>query len=125
MQLTIKQRVILLNMSAAFTGNVVALGKIQKFRDELSISSEEEKVVNFRMVEDVGYKWTEPDEKHPLLKEIDVPERAMTLVAKSLTEMDKSESLTLDMVDIYELFIPDDSENGNHPGQEIAEKVEA
>ena len=122
MELTIKNRVILLNMSAAFTGNVVALGKIQRFREDLSLSTEESKAVNFRNT-DTGYQWDEPD--GPKVKEVEVPERAMELISAALIKMNDAEVLTLDHIDLYELFVGDDSENGNHPGTEIPQEVQA
>ncbi len=122
MELTIKHRVILLNMSAAFTGNMVALGKIQRFREALSLTTEEAHKVNFRNTE-AGYQWDEPD--GPIVKEVEVPERAMELIAAVLTKMNDSQVLTLDHINLYELFVGNDSDNGNHSGTEIPEKVEA
>ena len=116
MKLSTKQRVLLLNMSGAFTGNMVALREVRQFRESLSITEEENKTVNLRNTPE-GFQWDEPN--GPLVVEIDVPDRAKELVAAMLEKMNEADGLTMDHMDLFDLFVPDDSSNGDHPGAEI------
>ncbi len=103
----------MLNMSGAFTGNIVALREVRQFREALSITEEENKTVNLRNTPE-GFQWDEPG--GPLIVEIDVPARAKELVAELLVKMDEADGLTMEHIDLFDLFVPDDSANGDHPG---------
>lgn len=122
MNLTIKQRVILLTMSAGFIGNMVSLRDVRTFREDVALTDEEQKTVNLRHTDSGDLQWDEPV---PIIRDIDVPDRAKELVAASLVKMDEAGGLSLDHLELYDLFVVDESQNGHKPGAEIVEQVEA
>jgi restriction endonuclease Mrr len=100
MLMSIGERLHLLVNIPPAEGRLYAIKKMREFREELSISPEEMKEVEFR--EDGGMvKWNPSLDKG---KEINIDEYTNKLIIKALTDMDKAESPRLkeEFISLYE-----------------------
>ena len=99
MQLTILERVLLLNVLPV-EGNIITLRIIQDLRRNLAPTEEEIKKVNLRQ-EGTQIRWD--DEKYTA--DVPVGEKATDTVVAALVKMNSDNKLTEQFIPLYERFV--------------------
>lgn len=100
MQLTVKERIMVLNILPA-EGNFVTLKIIGDLKSALSFTEEELK--SFEIKEDGGrVTWNQTAKQEA---EISVGPKATSVIAEALEKMDRENKLTVDHLSIYEKFV--------------------
>ncbi len=105
MDLTIMDRVLLLNILPA-EGSITTLRIVRQLREDLSFSEKDHE--DFKLVvEDGQIKW---DPALATTKSIEFGKKAEKLVVEALQKLSRDNKLTLQYVDLYSKFIPEDGE---------------
>lgn len=104
MKLAIKERLGLLGLLPK-EGNVLTLKIIRDLQQELGFSEEEIKKHKIIQLDSNRVSW-EP-EKAGKEKDIEIGEKANDVVVLALSKLNKDEKLSLDMLPLYERFIPE------------------
>ena len=106
MELDIKQRMALLNVVPSEGVRMKDLRIARGLQRRLSFTEEEQ--ARFKFVEADGrMKWDE-DEDTPV--EIQIGARGIVIIKDSVLKLDKEEKLTVDHVDIWDLFECDEED---------------
>jgi hypothetical protein len=100
MEFSILERVQLLGITAGLEGNLTTLRIIRDFRSTLSFSEAELAALNFQH-EGEQIKW------NPVVgpKAVEVGPALKAAVAGAFKKLEQRESLTLDLLPLYERFI--------------------
>lgn len=100
MQLSVKSRLLLLNLLPA-QGNITTIRVVHDLRRALSFSEQEHKELSLRQTTE-GVSWDHIKEQP---KEIEIGPRALVLIEDTLKDLDKQKKLTEDHIELYELFV--------------------
>lgn len=100
MELTIKERIVLLNILPK-EGNVITLKLVRKFREALSFSETEIKEGKIK-IGDGQINW---DDSVLKSKDVKVEDTIKSLIVKSLRDLDQKEKLTEEHISLYEKFV--------------------
>jgi hypothetical protein len=121
MELTVKERLQLASVLPP-TGNITTLRIVRQLKEKLSFSEEEHKEFQIR---DAGepLDWMKPDAEgnKPVCPQgsiawneekerpVDIPigEKAMDVIVEALKAANERGQLTLDMIDLYDKFVPE------------------
>jgi hypothetical protein len=99
MKLSIRQRLLLLPVLPE-KGSLLTIRIVRELREALSF--DEGEIVEFNLMQNNGrVTWDESKDKG---KEIDIGPRAQTIILDRLKELDSSQALTTDHLEICELF---------------------
>jgi hemerythrin superfamily protein len=101
MEFTIFERLLLLRALPA-EGNIITLRIVRDLRNNLSLTEEEIKDQEVKQDETTQLiKWKNPDYK----KEIVIGEKAMDIIAESLTKLNRENKLTMEYLPLYEKIV--------------------
>ena len=100
MELTVLERLVLSNVLPK-EGNFTTLKLVRQLREALSFDELEHKKLGFIQKGD-QVKW---NEKVSIVKDFDIGETMMKLIAETLTKMDKEEKLRDEHFSLYEKFV--------------------
>jgi len=106
MKLSVFERLNLLSIFPA-EGSFTNLKIVRKAREDLSFDDKENKLLNFKQLDDGRITWNIDvvDDK-----EVNLGEVAKELIKKELKKLDKEEKLTENHFSLYEKFIRPDSD---------------
>jgi hypothetical protein len=106
MELTVKERIVLLNMVPK-EGDFKTLKQIRKFREDLGFNEDENKLLDFKPGAEGTITWTEPEADKGIVykKDIHIVDSVMELIADALVQADKGKTLNNDTFDLYERFV--------------------
>ncbi len=103
MELTVKERIILLNILPA-EGDILSLRIVRKLRETLSFSEEEHEALQIKEVANQVH-WNTAAEKP---KEVEIGPRAHALVADTLKALNAQKKLRMEHVELYEKVVPEE-----------------
>lgn len=99
-KLGIKERILLNGLLAEIRGNYLLLGDVRDIREKLSFTPEEIKKHEIIEVANGKLSWQSNVEK-----EFEFSDTLKTKIESILKEMDKQETLSLDLISVYEKFV--------------------
>jgi len=108
-ELSVKERLVLVNILDAYQGNPISVGILSKLKDKLLITEEEADKFGVEANDEGMISWTP---NIPNEVEIYVSPRAVKTIAERLDKMGKEEQLTLDHASLCTKFLGDDEEDG-------------
>jgi len=111
MLLSVRQRIVLLQLIPPQSGNLTTLRIVRKLREDLSFTEEEHKKFDMRP-EDDGVAW---DAELAEPKEVEIGEVAHGIIVDNLKMMNQREVLPEDCLDIIHLFpeVEEEAKDGN------------
>ena len=100
MILTVKERLLLLGLLQKKAGNIVTIRLLHDLQQDLGFSDEESAALELTSTE-TGVRWQTANEKP---KEIKMGSATLAIIVESLKELDASNALTIELLDLYEKF---------------------
>ena len=100
MELTVKDRLILLGILGPQAGNIATLRIVQKLRDDLSFNEQEHKDLEIEMQGGM-IRW---NDQVQLVKDVDIGPVAHKVIVDALKEMSAREQLHLEHLTILDKF---------------------
>ncbi len=107
MELTIGDRIMLGAMLTPIAADVITLRIVRELQEELSFSDEENEALQFEN-QDGRISW---DLTVPQTKEFDFKPAATRIIADQLKKANASKTLTLQQLDLYDKFCPEEAED--------------
>lgn len=104
MNLGVLDRLLLLNILPK-EGNLVTLRVTRDLSRDLGFTEEELKDLNFVTNPNGGISW-DTGAAAKIVKEIEIGDTMLSIVVKELKKLDKEEKLSMEILDLYEKFIP-------------------
>lgn len=108
MNLTVSERIVLLNILSAYTGNFATLKTIKKVKDALLLSEDEAAIWRPQFHEDGRFEWRTQDENGNPIKqdsEIEIGEMALMVIQEELKKLDHENKLKECHYALYERFV--------------------
>lgn len=100
MELSIKQRMLLLNLLAEYTGNIAQLRILAELRDRLSFSEEEHERFEIKQ-EGNQLSWS-PEKAAPT--EVEIGPVAKEIIVRRLRDLSNMGQMTLEFLELVDLF---------------------
>jgi hypothetical protein len=112
MELTVAERLMLGMLLGPIAADVITLRIVRNLQEELSFSDEESEELEFDDKDADGkqtgqVKW---NQDAPQTKEFDFKPAALRIIVEQLKKANASKTLTLQQLDLYDKFIPDEEE---------------
>ena len=104
MKFSIKDRLHLLQVMPK-EGNLTTVKVLRQVQEELEFSEDELDTYEIETDSRGGVSWNEEGKKFE--KEVEISDRVKKLIRKSLKELDKKGKLYINLIDLYEMFIPE------------------
>ena len=103
MRLTIKERLILLNVLPR-EGDITSLRIVRQLRESLSFSEGDHERLGIKLGEEGKITWREDV---PQESEVEVGRKAADLIEVALRDLDKQKKLTEDYLTVWDKFCPE------------------
>ena len=100
MILTVKERLLLQGLLQKRAGNIVTIRLLHDLQQDLGFSDEESEALGLTAT-DTGVRWMTENEKP---KEIKMGSATLAIIVGTLKELDASNALTIELLDLYEKF---------------------
>ena len=104
-KLTVKQRIHLLNILPD-KGNITMIKMLRVLREALSFDEKENKVLSLKQHTNGMVTWDPKSEKKSG-KEINIPDTILEKVRQTLEQLNVSESLSDEHLELFEMFVSD------------------
>ncbi len=101
MELTVFERITLLNVLAQFQGDFTTLKIVREMKEALSFTEEEHKSLQLRVEGGQAFWLSEADKP----REISMGEKAAEIIREQLTALDERKMLTDDHYTLYVKFV--------------------
>ena len=105
MKLSVQDRLLLLNTLGTYAGGITTVRIVSDLMRDLGFDEAEHKALGLKQV-DGGVHW---DKNGSAPKDIDVGEKAISIIAEQLKKMDAAETLTMEYLPLYERFVEEEA----------------
>ena len=101
MELTVFERIALLNVLGHFQGDFTTLKIVRELKEALSFTEEEHSALDLRIEDGQAYWITEADEA----KDIPIGDKATGIIREQLADLNERKMLTDDHYSLYVKFV--------------------
>lgn len=101
---SVMERLLMSNLLPA-EGDIVTLKIVRDLKGELSFTEQEVTELKMKQVDEMVY-W---DTTNPLVKEIEIGPKGMSLIVDKLEQLENSKKLSMQQLPLYERFVLDNA----------------
>jgi hypothetical protein len=106
MLFTVKERLLVQSLLQKKAGNIVTIRLLHDLQMALGFSDKESAALELSAME-TGVRWNTAKEKS---KEIPMGKATHAIIAETLRELDATNALTIELLDLYEMFCGESAE---------------